>query len=77
MFMKASTEVRKFHGTWLRECCRQVEAEVISYRVRKLNMTRKWINRLFGQAQAVWQFFPISGSRLISPPGIDSMQNTD
>ena len=27
------------------------------YRVRKLNMTRKWINRLFGQAQAVWQFF--------------------
>ena len=31
------------------------------YRVRKLNVTRKWINRLFGQAQAVWQFFLFPG----------------
>ena len=24
-------------------------------------MTRKWLNRLFGQAQAVWQFLPFPG----------------
>ena len=27
------------------------------YRVEPPNITRIWINRLFGQAQAVWQFF--------------------
>ena len=34
---------------------------IIKYRVRKLNVTRKWINWLFGQAQAVWQFFLFPG----------------
>ena len=39
MIMKANTEVRKFLGTWLRECCRQVEAEVISNSRNKLHQT--------------------------------------
>ena len=28
------------------------------YRVTALNVTRIWINRLFGPAQTVWQFLP-------------------
>ena len=46
MFMKASTEVRKFHGTWLRECCRQVEAEVISNSTSKLHQTTYRVSHL-------------------------------
>ena len=29
-----------------------------NYRVTTLNVTRIWINRLFGPAQTVWQFLP-------------------
>ena len=44
------------------DICFQPDIEsAVQYRVRKLNMTRKWINRLFGQAQAVWQFFLFPG----------------
>ena len=31
---------------------------VHTYRVTTLNVTRIWINRLFGPAQTVWQFLP-------------------
>ena len=39
MFMKASTELRKLLRTWLRECCRQVQTEVISNSRSKLHQT--------------------------------------
>ena len=39
---------------------RKTEA-VRTYRVGPPNVTRIWINRLLGQAKAVWQFLPFPG----------------
>ena len=43
------------HATWSIDFSRSL------YRVGPPNVTRIWINRLFGQAQAVWQFLPFPG----------------
>ena len=38
----------------------RVMDELNKYRVEPPNVTRIWINRLFGQAEAVWQFLPFT-----------------
>ena len=39
MLIEVPTELRKFPCTWLPECLRQVEAEVVSYSRNRLHQT--------------------------------------